>query len=171
MEDINRLLGLAVVLLVSIGAIWLLMRHSSAPVTRQGSAQGYPPDLFPDTQLTRSGALALLAATQARLILIERQVPEQSELAIWLQAFLRELREIMDVAYRAAAVAQIYGDTSALDMLTTEVQTIETQIAAHVARRLLDRDGDTQRELLDGRLATLRLCVRQLSLDGSMIRA
>ncbi|HJZ49303.1 MAG TPA: hypothetical protein VKE41_19135 [Roseiflexaceae bacterium] len=40
---------------------------------------------------------------------------------------------------------------------------IETEIAEHVARRLLARDGDAHAELLDGRLATLRLCVRELA--------
>ena len=45
----------------------------------------------------------------------------------------------------------------------TEIEQIESEIAEHVARRLLARDGDAQAELLEGRLATLRMCVRELA--------
>lgn len=107
--------------------------------------------------------LAGLAATQARLLAIYRGLPPESELAVWLFAFLRELRAVMDTAYRAAAVAQLYGQEPPLDALQAEVARIEADLAAQLARRVLDRDGDTQRELLEGRLAALRLCARQLN--------
>ena len=50
-----------------------------------------------------------------------------------------------------------------LERLADEVRGIEAEVADHVTRRLLARDGDAHDELLDGRLATLRLCLRELA--------
>jgi hypothetical protein len=160
--ELNHLLGLAAVCLVALGAVLLLLRFSGRgePGRR---VLGYPPDLFPAQHLTRGGALATLAATQARLAAIQQQVSPQSDLSIWLGAFLDELRAIMDTAYRVTVITEIYGRPAQIDRLVAEVQQIEAEIAGHVARRLLTHDGDAQAELLDGRLATLRMCVRELA--------
>jgi hypothetical protein len=161
---IDRLIGLGAVCLVAVGAMLLLLRFSARGASRRGpQLLGYPPDLFPAQHLTRGGALAALAATQARLASIERQIQPQSDLSIWLRAFLHELREIMDTAYRVTVITEIYGRPAQIERLVAEVQQIEAEIAEHVARRLLARDGDAHDELLDGRLATLRLCVRELA--------
>jgi hypothetical protein len=162
--QLDRLFGLGAVCLVALGAVLLLLRFSGRAAARPGPLRlGYPPDLFPAQHLVRSGALASLAATQARLASIEQQLPPQSDLSIWLRAFLYELREIMDTAYRATAITEIYGRPARIERLVDEVRQIEAEIAEHVARRLLARDGDAHSELLDGRLATLRLCVRELA--------
>ena len=162
--QLDRLLGLGAVCLVALGAVLLLLRFSGRASPGRGrSLLGYPPDLFPAQYLTRGGTLAALAATQSRLASIERQVPLQSDLSIWLCAFLNELRAIMDTAYRVTVITEIYGRPAQLDRLVAEVQQIEAEIVEHVARRLLARDGDAQAELLDGRLATLRMCVRELA--------
>jgi hypothetical protein len=87
---------------------------------------------------------------------------KQSDLAIWLGPFLRELRQVMDTAYHAATITHAYGQSAAIERLATEIQQIEAQIAEHAVQLLLDRDGDAERELLDGRLAALRLCAREL---------
>ncbi len=164
MSDINRLLGLGVVVVVAVGVLLLLLRLSDRANTRQGELlPGYPPDRFPLQELTRSAPLRELAATQARLIAMYQQMPAQSDLAIWLYAFLKELREIMDTAYRVTAITHVYGRTSPLERLVAEVQQIESQLADHVVQRLLARDGDTRSELLEGRLEALRLCVRELA--------
>ena len=162
--EFDRLLGLGAVCLVALGAVLLLLRFSGRAGPGRGRLLlGYPPDLFPAQHLTRGGTLAALAATQSRLTSIERQVPPQSDLSIWLCAFLDELRAIMDTAYRVTVITEIYGQPAQLDRLVAEVQQIEAEIAEHVTRRLLARDGDAQAELLDGRLATLRMCVRELA--------
>ena len=162
--ELNRLIGLGIVCLVALGAVLLLLRFSGrAGLGRGRMILGYPPELFPAQHLARGGALAALAATQARLAAIQQQVPPQSDLAIWLGAFLNELRAIMDTAYRVTVITEIYGRPAQIDRLVAEVQQIESEIADHVARRLLARDGDAQAELLDGRLATLRMCVRELA--------
>jgi hypothetical protein len=162
--QLDRLLGLGAVGLVALGAVLLLLRFSGRAGPGRGHLQlGYPPDLFPAQHLTRGGTLAALAATQSRLASIERQLPPQSDLSIWLRAFLYELRAIMDTAYRVTVITEIYGRPAQLDRLVAEMQQIEAEIAEHVARRLLARDGDAQAELLDGRLATLRMCVRELA--------
>ncbi len=162
--QLDRLLGLGAVCLVALGAVLLLLRFSGrAAPGHSRLLLGYPPDLFPAQHLARGGALAALAATQSRLASIERQLPPQSDLSIWLCAFLYELRAIMDTAYRVTVITEIYGRPAQLDRLVAEMQQIEAEIAEHVARRLLARDGDAQAELLDGRLATLRMCVRELA--------
>jgi len=162
-SQLNHLLSLGAVCLVALGAVLLLLRFRGRPGPGRARLLGYPPELFPARHLTRGGALAALAATQSRLASIERQMPPQSDLSIWLCAFLAELRAIMDTAYRVTVITEIYGRPAQLDRLVAEVQQIEAEIAEHVARRLLARDGDAQAELLDGRLATLRMCVRELA--------
>ncbi len=163
--ELDRLLGLGAVGLVALGAVLLLLRFSGSTAAGQGRwLLGYPPELFPAQHLTRGGTLAALAATQSRLASIERQVAPHSDLSIWLCAFLHELRAIMDTAYRVTVITEIYGRPAQLDRLADELQQIEAEIVEHVARRLLERDGDAQAELLDGRLATLRMCVRELAL-------
>ncbi|MFP4441281.1 MAG: hypothetical protein ACLFVO_28955 [Chloroflexaceae bacterium] len=52
-----------------------------------------------------------------------------------------------------AVITRAYGQSAQL----------EQQLAEHVVERLLARDGDAQEELLNGRLAALRLCVRELA--------
>jgi hypothetical protein len=162
-DPVMVLLQLGAVTLVAVGALLLLLRLSGrAAATRGSLVQGYPPSLFPQQALVRSGPLAALAATQARLLAVYAQAPQQSDLAVWLGPFLRELREIMDTAYRAATIAQAYGQPAPIERLAAEVQQIEGQIAEHAVQLLLARDGDAERELLDGRLAALRLCAREL---------
>ncbi len=162
--QLDHLLGLGAVGLVALGAVLLLLRFSGRAGPARGRLLlGYPPELFPAQHLTRGGALAALAATQSRLASIERQVPPQSDLSIWLCAFLRELRAIMDTAYRVTVITEMYGRPAQLDQLVAELQQIEVEIVEQVARRLLARDNDAQAELLDGRLATLRMCVHELA--------
>jgi hypothetical protein len=161
--DIERLLGLAVVVLVAVGAVLLLLRLSDRTARRRGGLLlGYPPDIFPEQEITGRGPLLALATTQARLASIYRQLPPQSDLSIWLRAFLNELREIMDTAYRVSVITQVYGQPAQLDSLIAEVQTIEKQVADHVVQRLLARESDAQQEWLEGRLAALRMCAREL---------
>jgi hypothetical protein len=164
---IDRLVGLGVVSLLSIGVVLLLLRWSGQRVPRGAIVSGYPPDLFPAQHLVSSGPLAALAATQARLSSIERQLPPQGYLSIWLRTFLIELRAIMDTAYRVMAITEIYGKPAQLDQLVAEVQQIEAEIATQVTHQLLTRNGnDSPDELLEGRLAILRLCVRELADNG-----
>lgn len=161
--ELVRLLGLVVVIAVAIGAVLLLLWLSERRERHGAAVLGYPPDLFPAQSLTRAGPLATLAATQARLALLEARLSPRSDQRIWLRTFLSELREIMDTAYHVAAIAEVYGQMAQLERLAAEVRGIEAEIAEHVTRRLLMRDGDAHDELLDGRLATLRLCLRELA--------
>jgi hypothetical protein len=162
-DPIMVLLQLGAVAVIAIGAVLLLLRLSARTTATHGSlVQGYPPSLFPRQDVVRNGPLAALAATQARLLALYGQAPQQSDLAIWLGPFLRELRQIMDTAYHAATIAHAYGQSAAIERLATEIQQIEAQIAEHAVQLLLARDGDAERELLDGRLAALRLCAREL---------
>lgn len=162
-DPIMVLLQLGAVAVVAVGAVLLLLRLSArATATRGSMVQGYPPSLFPRQEIIRNGPLAALAATQTRLLAIYAQAPQQSDLAIWLGPFLRELREIMDTAYHTATITHAYGQPAAIERLATEVQQIEAQVAEHAVQLLLAHDGDAERELLDGRLAALRLCAREL---------
>jgi hypothetical protein len=161
--DLVRILGLGLVIAVAVGAVLLLLRLSDQRDRRGEAVQGYPPDLFPAQALTRSGPLAALAATQARLAALEARLPPHSDQRIWLRTFLGELRQIMDTAYHVAAIAEVYGQVAQLEALADEVSRIEAEVAEHVTRRLLARDADAHDELLDGRLATLRLCLRELA--------
>jgi hypothetical protein len=161
--DLLRLLGLGLVIVVAVGAVLLLLRLSDRRDRRGEAVLGYPPDLFPAQALTRGGPLAALAATQARLTALEGRLPPHSDQRIWLRTFLSELRQIMDTAYHVAAIAEVYGQMAQLERLADEVRGIEAEVADHVTRRLLARDADAHDELLDGRLATLRLCLRELA--------
>jgi hypothetical protein len=153
---------LGLVIAVAVGAVVLLLRLSDRRGPRRETVLGYPPDLYPAQALTRGGPLAGLAATQARLAALEAWLPPRSDQRIWLRTFLGELRQIMDTAYHVAAIAEVYGENAQLERLADEVRGIEAEVADHVTRRLLARDADAHDELLDGRLATLRLCVREL---------
>jgi hypothetical protein len=163
-NDIEGIVKLGIVMLMAVSAVLLLLRLSDrGRAQRNAWLVGYPPDIFPAQALTQSGPLAALAATQCRLVSLYRQMPAQSDLTIWLGAFLRELRAIMDTAYRVAVVTQVYGQTPHLERLVAEVEAIELQIADHVTRQLLAQTDDIGREPLEGHLATLRLCVRELA--------
>ena len=158
------LLQLGAVTVIAVGVVLLLLRTSARSTSsRGGMVQGYPPSLFPRQDLVRSGQLAALAATQARLLALYEQAPIHSDLAVWLQPFLHELRAIMDTAYRAMAIAHVYDQQVQLDRLVAEVREAELQIASQALQRMLARDGDAELELLDGRLATLRMCARELA--------
>jgi hypothetical protein len=161
-SDLIRLVGLGVVAIVAVGAVLLLLRLSERGA-RGAAVLGYPPDRYPAQELTRGGPLAELAAVQARLSALALRLPPHSDQRIWLQTFLDELREIMDTAYRASLIAQIYGQPAGLDRLVAEVRQIEAEAAANVTQQLLARAGDAHDELLDGRLAALRLCARELA--------
>ena len=165
--DVQRLLGLGAVILCATGGVWLLLR-TGARTGRGEIVLGYPLDLFPAIHLTRAGPLRALAVTQARLVSMYRHMPPAGDTTIWLRTFLYELREIMDTAYRVAVVTEAYGRQAPLERLLEEVQQIEMQLAEQVARQLLRRDGDTEQELLAGRLATLQMCVRELTLLSAM---
>jgi hypothetical protein len=161
--DLIRILGLGLVIAVAVGAVLLLLWLSERRERHGAAVLGYPPDRFPAQSLTRGGPLAALAATQARLAALEARLPPRSDQRIWLRTFLSELREIMDTAYHVAAIAEVYGQMAQLERLAAEVRGIEAEVADHVTRRLLARDGDAHDELLDGRLATLQLCLRELA--------
>jgi hypothetical protein len=162
------LMQLGAVTLIATVVVVMLLRISARGMAVRGIVQGYPPSLFPCQDVVRGGALAALAATQARLLSVYQQAPAQSDLAVWLGPFLRELREIMDTAYRVAAITQPYGSPPQLERLVAEVQEVEAQIAGHAVQLLLARDGDAEQELLDGRLAALRMCATELGrLAGS----
>lgn len=161
---IARLLGLGLVLLVAISAVLLLLRQGSRAQPDASIALiGYPPERYPATHLTRTGALADLASTQARLAAITLQLSFQSELAIWMRSLLGELRQILDTAYRVAVITELYGQPPQIERLAAQVQQIESQVAAHVTERLLAQDADAQAELLEARLAALRMYARELA--------
>lgn len=164
-DPIMVLLQLGAVTLIAVGAVLVLLRLSSRAHARQGGViRGYPAHLFPARNIiVQCGALTALAATQERLLTLYAQAPAQSDMAIWLAAFLRELRQIMDTAYHVAVAAQGYGQPPQLDRLVAEVQAIEAQIAQHAVDLLLARDGDAAQESLNGRLMVLRLCAREIA--------
>ncbi|HEX8682161.1 MAG TPA: hypothetical protein VF707_07605 [Ardenticatenaceae bacterium] len=163
-SDVERLLGLGVVAVLALGAVSFLLWITGEPRRRHGAlVLGYPPDLFPARHLTQSGMLLALAAVQARLVSIYRQIPAESETGLWLEAFLKELREIMNTAYRVVVVTEIYGRPTALESLVAEVEQLERQVVEHITQRLLARDGDAQEELLDARLEMLRVYMQELA--------
>lgn len=167
LHTIEKLLQLAIVIIVAVGIVIALLRLGTRATTRQlGFVIGYPPDIYPAHEVTASGPLVALAATQNRLVEMYKQLPPQSDVTIWLRTFLTELREIMDTAYRVMVITRIYGQPSQVDRLVEEVQKIEKQVAEHVTQQLLSQDADAQHELLNGRLATLRLCARELALSA-----
>ena len=162
-EEFQKLLGLVLVLIVAVGVLVFFLRQNS-PKTKEGQMQlGYPSHLFPARHLTKNGSLAALTITQSRLLTMYQQLPAHSELSLWLRAFLEELRQIMDTAYRVAMITEVYGQPVQLDDLVAEVQQIEKEVAEHTTRCLLERDSDAQHEQLDSRLAMLRLCVKELA--------
>lgn len=161
---VDRLVGLAAVVVVALLGLVYLLRGGGRPLDVDApTVRGYPLDRYPARRLTATGPLAALATTQARLLAMYANVSPGSDAAIWLMTFLRELREIMDTAYRVAVATEPYGSPTALERLVAEVEDAEREVAGQVVRRLLLRDGDADAELLAGRLATLRLCVRELS--------
>ncbi|HEU5101883.1 MAG TPA: hypothetical protein VFU22_22835, partial [Roseiflexaceae bacterium] len=74
-----------------------------------------------------------------------------------------ELRAIMDTAYQVALITRAYGQSAQLSRLTAEVQQIEAQLARQVVHRLLSYEADTQEELLNSRLESLRGLVREIT--------
>src|SRR5262245_15141673 len=118
------LMQLGAVAVIAIGAVILLLRIRPRGAAAHDIVQGYPPSLFPRQDVARSAALAALVATQARLLSVYEQAPAQSDLVVWLGPFLRELREIMDTAYRVAAITQPYGPSPQLERLVAEVQEV-----------------------------------------------
>lgn len=163
-EQLEHLARLGAVILVAGGAMLLLIRLSGQTAPQHNDLLlGYPLAHYPAHALTRTGTLAELAAIQARLVSVCTHMPAHSDLAIWVRAFLRELREIMDTAYHVAVVTQVYGQPIQLEQLVAEVRAIELEVAEHVTQQLLARGGDIEHEPLNGRLATLRLCVRELA--------
>lgn len=164
LDTLTHMGGLLLVAAVAIGAVLLLLRQGGGREAPEAMAVGYPPERFPDAALTRSPALAELAAVQRRLLDVYATLPPRSGAAVWTLAFLRELRAIMDSAYSAAVVARLYGDAGALEALSAEVARIEGEAAGQIARRLLERGADDGAdEMLTARLAALRLCARQLA--------
>lgn len=162
--DLNLLLGLGFVIVVAIGGIGVLLRQGSAPISRGASLiPGYPVGRYPAYARIADHRLAELAAVQTRLIAIYQQLPLQSASAIWLGTFLQELREIMDTAYRVTVATEDYGPSPLLDWLILEVEQIEQELSSKIAERLFLREGDGAGEPLTGRLATLRMCVREMS--------
>lgn len=104
-----------------------------------------------------------MTAIQARLVSIVQQLPPQTDLAIWLHQSLVELREIMNLAYRAVVVTQAYGPPPQLAQLIVELHALEEQIIVRIGQQLLARGNGVHHELLSGRLATLWMCARELS--------
>lgn len=94
---------------------------------------------------------------------MQQALSPQSEEAIWLSTFLRELRPLIDTAYKVAVATRPYGSPAGLDALGAEVEQIETEVAAQIARRMLGRATDVDHDLLDARLATLHMYARQLA--------
>lgn len=158
---LEKVLGLGLVAAVAFGALWLLLRTGERR-SRALGAMGYPPSRFPARHLTQVGPLAALALTEARLALLHAQLPTHSDLAPWLAAFLAELRQLMEMAYRVQVITEVYGPPAHLERIVTEVQGLEQQIAQDVAQHLLTHEGNAQQELLDDRLATLHLCGQEL---------
>lgn len=160
-DSATILLSLGITGVMGLAVVWFMLRVQKVP-RRPDLVRGYPPERFPAQELTRSGPLAALATTQTRLLAVYAQLPAHSEGAVWLHSFLGELRQVMDVAYRAAGIAQHYGGSTRLDRLAAEVQAVEAQLAERLVRRALRNDGDVDEVDLDSRLAVLRGCVREL---------
>jgi hypothetical protein len=147
--------GLDVVLLLRIG--------KPEPKATAEMMHGYPAERFPDQELVRSEPLSALVATQTRLLSVYAQLPHQSELSVWVRAFLLELRQIMGSAYRVAGVAMLYDKIGQLDTVVSEVQCIEAQLAEAAVQGLLDAQSDVDTERFETRLAVLRRRVKELA--------
>lgn len=158
------MLGLVVVSIVAVTSVIVLFRRSeNIDEHQRWQIVGYPSQLVPAHELTRNGPLAALIVVQARLLSMYRQLPADSDVAIWLRMFLYELRTIMDTAYYAAQVTDAYERSPLFDWLVVEVQQIEADLAVRIAQRLLLPADDPEQELLAARLASLRMCVRELT--------
>src|SRR5512145_1150717 len=100
-NPIPMIMNLGAVAAFALGAILLIWRTSARRTpTRSDVVLGYPPDQFPAHDIVNQDALRALAATQSRLLAIFDGLPQGSDSAIRLHAFLIELRAIMDVAYQ-----------------------------------------------------------------------
>jgi hypothetical protein len=147
-DPIILLAQLIVVALIAVGAIWLVFRGSPAaqqPPTE--TVRGYPPGRFPNQEIVRRQALALLVATQSRLLTVYERLPARSPLAGWLANFLHELRGLMDTAYQIAAVTEVYGSLPQLEELAQRVQEIEHGLANAIVRQLMHPDPDAVHQL------------------------
>ncbi len=124
---------------------------------------GYLPDQFPAHDVINQEALRALATTQSRLLAIYDGLPQSSDSARRLHTFLFELRAILDVAYQVALITRAYGPSPQLTRIAAEVQQIEAQLTQHMIHRLLSYEADAQEELLNGRFASLRELVREIT--------
>lgn len=166
--QLERLLGLVVVLLVAVGAVWGLLRATGRrPPTADDLVLGYPPELFPNQRLTRGPALQALVATQTRLLELAQRLPtatptaQTGELAIWLRVILLELRSVMDTAYRVAIITEVHQRSDHLERLVAEVQHLEARVADDIAHHVVSGIGDASG--LDRRLTVLRECAQELT--------
>ena len=158
------IMNLAAVAAIAIGAVLLIWRTSNRrATTRSDVVLGYPPDLFPAHDIVGQDSLRALATAQSRLLAIYDGMPQGSDSARRLHAFLLELRAIMDTAYQVALITRAYGQSAQLGRLAAEVQQIEAQFTQQVVHRLLSYEADTQEELLNGRLESLRGLVREIA--------
>ena len=170
-NPVPMLMNLLAVAAIAVGAVVLLWhaiidRRAS---TRTDVVLGYPPDRFPAHDIVSQEPLRALATTQARLLAIYDGMPQGSDSAKRLHTFLLELRAIMDTAYQVALITRAYGQSAQLSRLATEVQQIEAQLAQQVVHRLLSYEADTHEELLNSRLESLRVLVREIA-PGSETR-
>jgi hypothetical protein len=168
--DVEKIGGLGAVLLVAVGVLWVVLR--AADQDKGDGVQwmaGYPLAYFPVAALTSSGPLATLTHIQHRLIRLYGGLPLESDLALWLNPFLTELRAIMDQAYQVALITRLYGQQEVLEQLANEVSLLEKQVAEQVTLRLVSRPSSDTFTALDEQLGVLRLCVEHLSLSGPAI--
>lgn len=161
----EQVVELAIVTAIAVATVYLLLRtgrRTRRAAGRADLALGYPVDHFPAHALTRSGPLAALASAQARLMAMYAQLPADSSLGLWLLAFLKELRDIMNTAYRVVAINAAYGPPPQLERLVGEVERTEREIAAHVTAHLLGSGGG-ENGFLDEQVAMLRFCAQELA--------
>jgi len=157
-------MNLGAVAALALGAILLIWRTSIRQSPRHGDVVlGYPPDMFPAHDVINQEPLRALATTQSRLLAIYDGLPQGSDSARRLYTFLLELRGIMDVAYQVALITRAYGLSPQLSRIAAEVQQIEAQLTQQMIHRLLSYEADAQEELLNGRFASLRELVREIT--------
>lgn len=163
-DPLLTLAGLALVAAFAGACVWLLLRQGPAAGRRHPPfVLGYPPEQFPRRALAALPPLAALAASQARLIEVYAQLPPRGEAAVWLGAYLAELRGIMDTAYRAAGIAALYDDTALLDRVAAAVAESERAIAHQAMQHVLRGESDFDEAALEGRLAVLRRFAHELA--------
>lgn len=155
------LIGLGLVSLVAVGSVIMMLRLLDRG-GRGSLVEGYPPHLFPRQELARAAPLAELTATQMRLLEVYRQLTPRSEAAVWLGAFLDELRAMMDSAYRVASITAVYGDHTPLAQVVAEVRLFEGQLVDRVVQEMLHAGSSFDSEQLDVRLATLRRFAQEM---------